>query len=95
MNEFIRWPHKDRDDPIVIGDADGEHITVTFGGDTSFEDGPLFSIDGTMTLAQLHRITHALTMAMVEGDLSAQTAATWARDEALGKLVTLGADDDR
>ena len=90
----IRWPHKDRNALIEIVSVDGEDLAVSFEGDTE-SDGPIFTIDGTMTLAQLHRVTHALTLAMVGGDLSAQTTAGWARDERLGKIAAHGADDDR
>lgn len=94
MSENIIWPGGTRRAPVLIRDSDGTEIEIVYVDSTS-KGHPVFSIDGAITLPQLRRITHILCMVMVDGDLSAQTAAGWARDEDLGKIVTGEADDDR
>ena len=94
MKESIIWPGGDTSKPVRIVDGEGGEVLAIAVGDT-YEGHPVFRLKGDFTIAGLFRITHLLGEAMVEGDLSAQTAARWARDEDLGEIVTDEANDDR
>lgn len=75
---------------ITYEDQDGEPVTVANVGDTG-DDGPLLTIDGVLTLAQLHELTHKLTQLVAPG-VSARQAATWATAETLEVLEDTGDD---
>lgn len=94
MKEAIIWPSGHRRRPVTVRDSAGSEMVCLYVDSTS-KGHPVFRIDGEMTLPQLYRLAHLLGEVMVDRPLSAETAAGWARDERLGKLVTLGAGDDR
>jgi len=73
----------------TFDDRDGGiDVVVTNEGDC--DDGPLFSIAGVLTLAQLHELTHRLT-GMIAPKVTFRQTAEWARGETLSLR---GADAD-
>jgi len=76
-------------DGITYEDECGERVAIANEGDTG-EDGPLLTIDGALTLAQLHELVHKLTQAIAPGVTARQTAQ-WATGET---LTEAGDSDD-
>lgn len=82
MTQPPAWPDEGRE-PVVIDDANGYEINVCMVDGS--DEGPIFTIDGGMTLPQLHRVTYLLTRLMARG-VTVQTTATWALDERQGRV---------
>lgn len=71
------------DGAAFFDEGGGEDVIVTVEGYADADEGgPLLSINGLLTIAQLHELTHRLTRMIAPG-VTAMETAQWAMGETL------------